>query len=65
LLDTFEFYDAKRVSNIFTKQLKNIDVSVFVDYVARYPVQIIRRQIGFFLEKLGVSQRMLNKINAG
>ncbi len=65
LLDTFEFYDVKRESNILTKKLKNIDVSVFVDYVARYPVQIIRRRIGFFLEKLGVSQRMLNKINTG
>lgn len=65
LLDTFEFYDVKKASNILIKQLKNIDVTVFVDYVVRYPVQIIRRRIGFFLEKLGVSQRMLNKINAG
>ncbi len=65
LLDTFEFYNVKKASSILTKQLKNIDVAVFVDYVARYPVQIIRRRIGFFLEKLGVSQKILNKINIG
>lgn len=65
LLDTFEFYNVKKASAILTEQLENIDVAVFVDYVARYPVQIIRRRIGFFLEKLGVSQKILNKINAG
>ncbi len=65
LLDTFEFYDMKKAFGILTEQLKNIDMTVFVNYVARYPVQIIRRRIGFFLEKLGVSQKMLNKINAG
>ena len=65
LLDTFEFYAVKKASVILTEQLKNIDVTVFVDYVARYPVQVIRRRIGFFLEKLGVSQKMLNKIDVG
>lgn len=65
LLDTFEFYDVKKALAILTEQLKNIDVAVFVDYVARYPVQIIRRRIGFFLEKLGISQKMLNKIDSG
>lgn len=65
LLDTFEFYDMKKASGILTEQLKNIDATVFVDYVVRYPVQIIRRRIGFFLEKLGISQKILNKIDAG
>lgn len=65
LLDTFEFYDVKKASSILTEQLKNIDVIVFIDYVARYPVQIIRRRIGFFLENLGVSKKMLNKIDVG
>ena len=65
LLDTFEFYAVKKASVILTEQLKNIDVTVFVDYVARYPVQVVRRRIGFFLEKLGVSQKMLNKIDVG
>ena len=65
LLDTFEFYAVKKASVILTEQLKNIDVTVFVDYVARYPVQVVRRRIGFFLQKLGVSQKMLNKIDVG
>lgn len=65
LLDTFEFYDVKKASDILAEQIKNIDLTVFVDYVARYPVQIIRRRIGFFLGKLGVSQEMLNKIGVG
>ena len=65
LLDTFEFYDVKKASDILTEQLKNIDVTIFADYVARYPVQIIRRRIGFFLEKLGISQKVLNKIDVG
>jgi len=65
LLDTFEFYDVKKALAILTEQLKNIDVAVFVNYVVRYPVQIIRRRIGFFLEKLGISQKMLNKIDSG
>ncbi|MCJ7666631.1 MAG: hypothetical protein MUO59_07850, partial [Actinobacteria bacterium] len=65
LLDTFEFYNVKKASAILNEQLNNIDVEVFVDYVERYPVQIIRRRIGFFLEKLGVSQKMLDKIDSG
>ncbi len=65
LLDTFEFYDVKKAYSILTEQFENIDMAVFVDYAARYPVQTIRRRIGFFLESLGASQKMLNKINAG
>ena len=65
LLDTFEFYDVKKASGILIEQLKKINVTVFVDYVACYPVQIIRRRIGLFLERLGVSQKMLNKIDVG
>ena len=65
LLDTFEFYNVKKASAILSEQLNNIDVEVFVDYVGRYPVQIIRRRIGFFLEKLGVLQKTLNRIDSG
>jgi len=65
LLDTFEFYNVKKASAILTEQLNNIDLAVFVDYVGRYPVQIIRRRIGFFLEKLGVLQKKLDKIDSG
>ncbi len=65
LLDTFEFYDVKKASTILAEQLKNIDVILFVDYVVQYPVQIIRRRIGFFLENLGVSKKILNKIDVG
>lgn len=65
LLDTFEFYDVKRAYSILTEQFENIDMAVFVDYAARYPVQIIRRRIGFFLERLGASQKMLTGIDPG
>ena len=65
LLDTFEFYNVKKASAILTEQLKDIDMAVFVDHVEHYPVQIIRRRIGFFLEKLGVLQKMLDRIDSG
>lgn len=65
LIDTFEFYDVEKASGILTEQINNIDIAVFVNYVAQYPVQITRRRIGFFLEKLGVSQNILDKIDTG
>lgn len=65
LLDTFEFYSVGKSSGILTEQLANINLEVFVEYVSRYPVQTIRRRIGFFLEKLGVSQKILTKIDIG
>jgi len=65
LLDTFEFYDVKKASAILAEQIKNIDMIVFVNYVARYPVQLIRRRMGYFLESLGVSRKLLGKIDTG
>ena len=65
LIDAFDFYGVKKGFNILTEQFSNMDMAVFVDYVARYPVQIIRRRMGYFLEKLGVFKKLLNKIDVG
>lgn len=65
LIDAFDFYGVKRGVSILTEQLSNMDIAILVDYVARYPVQIIRRRMGYFLEKLGVSQKLLRKIDVG
>ena len=65
LIDAFGFYDVKKASGILAEQLNNMDMKVLVDYVARYPVCVIRRRMGYFLEKLGVSRKLLSKIDAG
>jgi len=65
LIDAFNFYDVKKASSILTAQRSKMDMVILVDYVARYPVCIIRRRMGYFLEKLGISQKLLGKINAG
>jgi len=61
----FEFYDIKRAYQILRDQLNLIDKNILVEYLSKYPVQIIRRRIGYFLERLGVNKKMLNKIKAG
>lgn len=65
LIDALDFYDVKKGFNILTEQLSKMDVVVLVDYVARYPVCIIRRRMGYFLERLGVAKKLLSKIDAG
>lgn len=65
LIDAFEFYDTKKASGILTDQMQKINVPAFVGYVAQYPVQKIRRRIGYLLEKLGTSGKLLNKIGVG
>ena len=65
LIDAFDFYDVKKASGILTEQLSKMNAALLVDYVGRYPVKIIRRRIGYFLEKLGVRQALLSKIDTG
>lgn len=65
LIDTFEFYDVKKASNILTERLSKMSIANLVDYVARYPVCVIRRRIGYFLERFGVPSKLLSKIDAG
>ncbi len=65
LIDVFDFYDVKKGFNILAEQLGKIDVAVLVDHVARYPVQLIRRRMGYFLERLGVSRKLFSKIDTG
>lgn len=65
LIDAFDFYDVKKASGILTEQFSKLNVALLVDYVAQYPVQIIRRRMGYFLERLEVSRKLLIKIDAG
>lgn len=65
MIDVFEFYDMSRASKILYNQINNLDKELFIEYVAKYPVQSIRRRVGFFLERLGVSKNLLKKIYVG
>ncbi len=65
MIDVFEFYPANRAYDILRKQIGKIDVGLFIDHVAQYPVQIIRRRIGYFMEELGIEPKLLNKIKVG
>ncbi len=65
LIDAFEFYDAKTAYGILRDQTDKINQAAFVDFVAQYPVQKIRRRIGYFLEKLGINRKLLGKIKVG
>lgn len=65
MIDVFEFYDVKRAFQILQNQLNLLDKTIFVEYLSQYPVQIIRRRVGYFLEKLGVNRKKLNKIEIG
>lgn len=65
MIDVFEFYEVRRAYDILKEQLKKMDVSLFIDYAAMYPAQIVRRRIGYFLEELGITGKNLNKIKVG
>lgn len=65
MVDLFEFYDAYRAADILNKQLKHINLSLFIEYAAQYPVKIIRRKIGYLLEQSGIKRSLLNKIKVG
>lgn len=65
LIDVFEFYDTQTAREIFYAQIKRINQSSFVELVAQYPVQTIRRRIGYFLAKSGVNKKLLAKIPVG
>lgn len=65
LIDVFEFYDTRKAYRILQHQMPKLHIPIFIDYVAQYPVQKIRRRIGYFLEHLGVKKKLLNKIDVG
>ena len=65
MIDVFEFYEIRRAFQILRDQFHLMDVNIFVEYLSMYPVQIIRRRIGYFLERLDVSRKILNKIRVG
>ena len=65
IIDAFEYYDIKRAYQILQNQLNLIDKNMLIEYLSKYPVQIIRRRIGYYLEQLGVNKKMLSKIQVG
>ncbi|MDI6731719.1 MAG: hypothetical protein QME05_03980 [Candidatus Margulisbacteria bacterium] len=65
MIDVFEFYATDRAAGILNKQLKQLNLPLFIEYVAQYPVRIIRRKIGYLLEQLGIEGTRLNKIKVG
>ncbi len=65
MIDVFEFYNVNRAFNILRSQMNNLDIDVLLKYVAQYPVQSIRRRIGYFLDQLSINENILNKIDIG
>lgn len=65
MIDVFEFYDTNRAYKILMSQMKKLNITLFVEYVSGYPVQSIRRRIGYFLEQLNVNIALLKKIKVG
>jgi len=65
LIDAFEFYNAKTAFEILRNQAGKINQAAFIESVAQYPVQKIRRRIGYFLEKLGINNKLLGKVKIG
>ncbi|MGM0568040.1 MAG: type IV toxin-antitoxin system AbiEi family antitoxin domain-containing protein [Elusimicrobiota bacterium] len=65
LIDTFVAYDVKRAGHILAEQADKINIKKFTEYVERYPVDSVKRRIGYFLEKSDVSTQLLGKIKIG
>lgn len=65
MIDVFEFYNVNRAFNILRSQMNNLDIDVLLKYVAQYPVQSIRRRIGYSLDQLSINENILNKIDVG
>jgi predicted transcriptional regulator of viral defense system len=65
LIDAFDFYDVKKAYDILAEQLGRMNMPLLLDHVARYPVQLVRRRMGYFLGRLGVAEELLKKIDAG
>ncbi len=65
MIDAFEFYDVQKAYNILTSQIDKLNMPVFIEYLAQYPVQKLRRRIGYFLGKLGINKKLLSKIDVG
>jgi len=65
VIDTFDFYDVQKSYNILKEQISKLNMPLFIEYLAQYPVKKVRRRIGYFLEKLGMSEKLLKKIDVG
>ncbi len=65
VIDVFEFYNINRAFKILRNQMDKLNMTLFIEYLTQYPVQSIRRRIGYFLEQLDISKNLLNKIDVG
>ena len=65
MIDVFEFYSVSGACNILRNQMDKLNMALFIEYLTQYPVQSIRRRIGYFLEQLDISKNFLNKIDVG
>ena len=65
MIDVFEFYSVSGACNILCNQIDKLNMALFIEYLTQYPVQSIRRRIGYFLEQLDISKNFLNKIDVG
>ncbi|MCL5730442.1 MAG: hypothetical protein M1165_02655 [Candidatus Pacearchaeota archaeon] len=65
LIDVFEFFETDRASSILRENISRLDKKLFIAYVARYPVQSVRRRIGYLLEQAGIDKYSLKKIYPG
>ncbi len=65
VIDVFEFYNINRAFKILRNQMDKLNMTLFIEYLTQYPVQSIRRRIGYFLEQLDISKNLLNEIDVG
>lgn len=52
----------ENVQSVINKQINNIDIQKFINYLAKYPSVAVRKRGGFMLEKAGVSQTDLSNL---
>ncbi len=67
MIDVFEFYknNPRKAFKILNEHIAKLNIKVFVNFVSKYPVQIIRRRIGYFLNQLNIVDTLLDKIDSG
>lgn len=50
------------VANVLKDNIAGIDLAKFVNYLNRFPVVSVRKRAGFFLEKIGCENALLEKL---
>lgn len=65
LIDVFVFYDIDKAYGILREQTKKINWKLLIEYLSLYPVQGVRRRMGYFLEKIKPNNGLLVEIKVG